>query len=145
MKNKLILFVLSTFLLFDIAYSQTFRKTSVSISDQQFFINGRLTYSGRYWNRHRIEGLLMNSRMVQGIFDDLNPETVKNWEYPDTKKWDADRNTNEFIGNMPVWKSHGLLSFTLNLQGGSPYGYSQSQPWVNSPYTESGELRPDFF
>ena len=62
-------------------------------------------------------------RSYYGIFDDENPETVKNWFYPDTKKWDADRNTQEFIDNMPVWKAYGLLSFTINLQGGSPYGY----------------------
>ena len=41
----------------------------------------------------RLKVLLLNSRMVQGIFDDLNPETAGNWIYPDTKKWDADRNT----------------------------------------------------
>ncbi|PZX50725.1 hypothetical protein LV84_03917 [Algoriphagus ratkowskyi] len=104
-----------------------------------------MTYSDRNWNGHAIAGLLMNSRMVQGVFDDLNPETVKNWIYADTKKWDADRNTDEFVTNMSVWKSYGLLSFTLNLQGGSPYGYSQSQPWINSAYTESGELRPAYF
>ena len=39
------------------------------------FINGEPTYRGHVWNGHKIEGLLMNSRMVQGIFDDLNPET----------------------------------------------------------------------
>jgi hypothetical protein len=145
MKIISLFFVLSAFLLFDKTYSQNSRNTTVSISDQQFLINGKLTYAGRYWNGHRIEGLLMNSRMVQGIFDDLNSETVKNWEYPDTDMWDADRNTNEFIENMPIWKSHGLLSFTLNLQGGSPFGYSQSQPWINSAFTEAGELKPDFF
>ncbi|MFN3999805.1 hypothetical protein [Algoriphagus sp.] len=145
MKIKLLFFALSAFLLFETAHSQTSRKTTISITEQQFLINGKLTYPGRYWNGHRIEGLLMNSRMVQGIFDDLNPETVKNWEYPDTKKWDADRNTDEFIENMPIWKSHGLLSFTINLQGGSPFGYSQSQPWINSAFTEAGQLRLDYF
>jgi hypothetical protein len=39
----------------------------------------------------RIEGLLMNSRMVQGIFDDLNPATRDMWVYPDTQRWDPDR------------------------------------------------------
>ena len=27
---------------------------------------------------------------------------------------------------MPEWRRHGLLAFTLNLQGGSPQGYSQA-------------------
>jgi hypothetical protein len=127
------------------AFSQTPRKTVVSISGDKFYINNELTYSGQNWKGNEIAGLLMNSRMVQGVFDDLNPETVKNWRYSDTKNWDADGNTDEFVSNISVWKSYGLLSFTLNLQGGSPYGYSQSQPWINSAYTESGELRPAYF
>ena len=51
------------------------RNTTVSIRAAQFFINSNPTYQGRTWNGHPIEGLLLNSRMVQGIFDDLNPET----------------------------------------------------------------------
>ena len=73
----------------------------------------------------------MNSRMVQGIFDDLNPETRSLWVYPDTKRWDPERNTREFLAAMPEWRRHGLLSFTINIQGGSPQGYSPDQPWHN--------------
>ena len=47
----------------------------------------------RTFKGKRIEGLLMNVRVVQGIFDDLNAETAPRWVYPDTKRWDADRNT----------------------------------------------------
>jgi hypothetical protein len=134
--------------LFNFTYSSELvpqeRKTTVEIKADKFFINGKPTYEGRTWKGKPIEGLLMNSRMVQGIFDDLNPETVSNWEYPDTGKWDPERNTDEFIANMAEWKRHGLLSFTINLQGGSPFGYSQSQPWYNSAFTEKGELRVDF-
>jgi hypothetical protein len=64
------------------------RQTEVSIRGEDFYINGQPTYKGRVWNAHRIEGLLLNSRMVQGIFDDLNPETTNRWAYPDTRKWD---------------------------------------------------------
>lgn len=83
--------------------------------------------------------------MVQGIFDDLNPETAKRWAYPDTGQWDAERNTREFIAAMPQWKAHGLLAFTLNLQGGSPQGYSKEQPWINSAFAPDGSLRQDYF
>lgn len=117
------------------------RKTTIEIKGDKFYINGKPTYKNRVWEGNQIEGLLMNSRMVQGIFDDLNPETVSNWKYPDSGKWDADRNTDEFVANMEEWRNHGLLSFTINLQGGSPFGYSQSQPWHNSAFTEKGELR----
>ena len=120
------------------------RKTEVAIRGDAFLINGRPTYEGRTWQGKKIEGLLINSRMVQGIFDDLNPETVKKWAYPDTGKWDAERNTREFVAAMPEWRRHGLLSFTINLQGGSPQGYSREQPWHNSAITETGELRPEY-
>ncbi|MBC8164707.1 MAG: hypothetical protein H7Y20_02410, partial [Bryobacteraceae bacterium] len=108
------------------------RKTEVSIRGDQFFINGRPSYRGRSYKGHKIEGLLMNSRMVQGIFDDRNPETVSKWAYPDTKKWDPERNVREFIAAIPEWKKHGLVAFTLNLPGGSPEGYSKLQPWDTS-------------
>ena len=118
--------------------------TVVSIAGEDFHINGRPTYEGRTRRGHRIEGLLMNSRMVQSIFDDRNPETVARWAYPDTGKWDAERNTREFIAAMPEWRRHGLLAFTLNLQGGSPQGYSKEQPWHNSAFEADGSLRGDY-
>ncbi len=82
--------------------------------------------------------------MVQGIFDDLNPETVEQWKYPDTKVWDANRNTDEFVKNMQSWYEHGLLSFTINLQGGSPQGYSREQLWDNSAFDEDGSLKHEY-
>lgn len=120
------------------------RKTTVSIVGDAFHINGKPTYAGREWRWHKIEGLLMNSRMVQGIYDDRNPTTAGRWAYPDTGKWDAERNTREFIAAMPTWKDHGLLAFTINLQGGSPEGYSKSQPWENNAFDSNGFLRADY-
>jgi hypothetical protein len=81
---------------------------------------------------------------VQGIYDDLNPETAGKWKYPDTGKWDAERNVREFLAAMPEWKRHGVLSFTINLQGGSPEGYSKSQPWENTAIAPDGSLRPAY-
>jgi len=115
--------------------------TTVSIAEDDFHINRKPTYAGRTWNGHKIEGLLLNSRMVQGIFDDLNPQTAGQWAYPDTGRWDAERNTREFLAAMPEWRRHGLLAFTINFQGGSPQGYSQHQPWHNSAFEPDGSLR----
>src|SRR6266850_926917 len=82
------------------------RKTIVSIVGDEFYINGKPTYQGRTWNGKKIQGLLLNSRMVQGIFDDRNTNTLARWAYPDTRKWDADRNTRAFIAAMPEWRKH---------------------------------------
>jgi hypothetical protein len=119
------------------------RKTVVSIEGQAFRLNGRPTCEGRSWQGMKVEGLLMNSRMVQGIFDDRNPETRDLWKYPDGA-WDAERNTREFLAAMPEWRRHGLLAFTINLQGGSPQGYSSKQPWHNSAFEADGSLRADY-
>lgn len=119
--------------------------TEVAVSGDMFMINGKPAYKGRTWRGRSIEGLLMNARLVQGIFDDLNPETRGLWAYPDTGKWDPDRNTQEFIGAMPGWRDSGLLAFTINLQGGMPKPFTETvQPWHNSALTENGELRPEY-
>jgi len=119
------------------------RRTTVRVDGDGFRINGRPTYEGRTFGGMKIEGLLLNARLVQGIFDDLNPETRPLWDYPDGP-WDPDRNTREFVAAMPEWRRHGLLSFTLNLQGGNPRGYGGDQVWHNSAFEADGDLRPDY-
>lgn len=130
-------------------FSQIQRKTAVSIIDEKFYINGKPTYENKVWansdgKEYSIEGLLFNARMVQGIFDDLNEKTKGQWAYPDTREWDPDRNTDEFIQAMPAWKAHGLMGFTLNLQGGCPFGYCNDFPWDNSAFNPDGALRNSF-
>lgn len=119
-------------------------RTRVSIVGSAFYINGKPTYAGRTWRGRRIEGLLMNARMVQGIFDDLNPATRSYWAYPDTGVWDPERNTREFVAAMPEWRRNGLLAFSLNLQGGSPRAGAGAHPWHNSAFTGEGDLRPEY-
>jgi hypothetical protein len=121
----------------------TQRKTTVAIAGDAFLINGEPTYPGRHYGGRKVEGLLLNARIVQGIFDDLNPATRERWAYPDGP-WDAERNTDEMIAAMPSWHAAGLGAFTLNLQGGSPEGYSREQPWHNSAFTADGTLRADY-
>ena len=59
-------------------------RTHVSIGDGRWLVNGRPTHEGRNYRGRGIEGLLLNSRMVQAIFDDENPVTRPLWAYPDT-------------------------------------------------------------
>ena len=119
------------------------RNTVVSIRGDKFYINDEITYAGQTWQGYPVEGLLLNSRIVNGIFDDLNPETRDLWAYPDTKEWDPDRNTREFVAHMEQWKRHGLLAFTINPQGGSPIAYG-NRDWLNAGYMEDGSLRPEY-
>ena len=120
------------------------QNTRVSIQGSDFLINDALTYEGVSFNGHRIEGLLLNTRMVQATFDDLNAETRHQWAYADTGEWSAERNVSEFLAAMPMYREHGVLAVTVNLQGGSPYGYSKAQPWVNSAINADGSLREDY-
>jgi hypothetical protein len=118
-------------------------QTTVSIEGNKFFVDGRPTYEGRWFGEWEIEGLLLLSRMVNGIFDDRNSETRGAWAYPDGP-WDPERNTREFVAAMPEWRMHGLLSFTINLQGGNPRGYSANQPWETGAIDPDGSLRPEY-
>ncbi len=118
----------------------------IEIRGEDFLIDGRPTYEGVSYRGHRIEGLLFNSRMVQGIFDDENPETRALWAYPDTGAWDPERNTDEFVAAMPAWREHGVLAFTINLQGGGhiyrkPFPYDQ---YINSACDPQGGLKPAY-
>ena len=120
------------------------RQTELAIDGERFLINNKPTYAGRNWRGHKIEGLLLNTRMVQGIFDDRNPDTTVHWQYPDTKSWDPARNTREFVAAMPEWRKHGVLGITLNMQGGNPRGYSPQQPWNTGAFTPRGDIIPEF-
>lgn len=142
MENIFLRIVILTVLL-SAVFTSCSTRTSVEIKGEQFYLDGDITYQGEVWNENKVEGLLFNSRMVQGIFDDINPETRSNFRYPDTDVWDPDRNTNEFVEAMSDWRKYGLLSFTLNLQGGSPLGYGNNG-WINSAFDPKGELKPAY-
>lgn len=101
-------------------------KTFVSIEGDKFHINGTPTLKNRSFNGVSIEGLLMNSRMANAVFDDENEFTKHLWAYPDTGEWDPERNTNELISMMPIYASNGLVCICINLQGASPVGYYRS-------------------
>ena len=150
----------------------TARKTSVSIEEDTWLINGSPTLEGRVFRGSKIEGLLLNSRMVNAIFDDENAHTRTLWSYPDTGTWDAERNTDEFVAAMAEYQLHGLGAFTVNLQGGAPCGYyrlpqvrehlrsvginvaddvlwaglpsPESQPWHNSAFDTDRNIKQHY-
>ena len=78
-------------------------RTRVSIRNGRWFLNDEVTYRGT-----KAEGLLMNVRMVNAVFEDRNR--------PD---FDPEANTDEFIAQIPDYVAHGVRAFTICLQGGS--------------------------
>lgn len=119
--------------------------TELTIDGTRFLINGRPTHEGREHRGRSVEGLLMNSRMIQAIFDDACEETRPRWAYPDTGVWDPERNTDEFCAALPEYRRHGLLAFTVGLQGGGPYfGRPEYGKYRNTAFTPEGLLKPDY-
>ena len=117
--------------------------TTIDIDGEGFLVDGRLVHEGQTLDGIPLDGLLLNARMINGAFDDANPETAGRWAYPDTGAWDAERNTREYLAAMSQWRADGLDAFTIGIQGGSPQGYSTEQPWDNAGFTADGELLPD--
>ncbi len=121
-------------------------KTEIEIDRERFLMNGRPTYGGVTWNGKPVEGLLMNSRMVQAVFDDECAETRALWSYPDTGVWDPDRNTDGFCAQLPEYRRHGLLAVTVGLQcGGSNYSKAVYDNYVCSAYAPDGSFKEPFF
>jgi CubicO group peptidase (beta-lactamase class C family) len=98
--------------------------THVGIVNGRWHINGELTYRGA-----PAEGLLLNVRMVNATFEDTNRPA-----------FGAETNTDAFIAHIPDYVAHGVLAFTLNLQGGMP-GYEGA---VNSAFNPDGSLRRSY-
>jgi len=103
---------------------QSVADARVSIVDGKWHINGTVTYRGA-----RAEGLLMNVRMVNAVFEDRK-----------RSDFDAEANTGEFIARIPDYLAHGVRAFSLNLQGGMP-GYEGA---VNSAFNLDGTLRESY-
>ena len=98
-------------------------QTRVEIVDGRWHLNGQVTYPGA-----KAEGLLMNVRMVNAVFEDAK-----------RKDFDPEANTEEFLAVIPDYVAHGVRAFTIGLQGGFP-GYEGA---VNSAFAADGSLRPE--
>ena len=99
-------------------------QTQVSLRNGKWHLNGRITYAGT-----PAEGLLMNVRMVNAVFEDrYKPE------------FDAEANTRRFLAQIPDYAAHGVRAFTIGLQGGMP-GYEGA---LNSAFTADGTLRESY-
>ena len=99
-------------------------RTRVSIRNGRWHLNDAITYRGA-----PAEGLLMNVRMVNAVFEDLN-----------RSDFDPEANADEFIAHVPEYVAQGVRAFTLCLQGGMP-GYEGA---LNSAFRPDGSLRESY-
>jgi CubicO group peptidase (beta-lactamase class C family) len=98
--------------------------TKVSLKAGRWCINGELTYRGT-----RAEGLLMNVRMVNSVFEDrLKPD------------FDPEANTGRFLSRLSDYAAHGVAAFTICLQGGMP----RYEGALNSAFSPDGSLREPY-
>jgi CubicO group peptidase (beta-lactamase class C family) len=99
-------------------------RTRVSLRGGKWCINDEVTNRGT-----RAEGLLMNVRMVNSVFEDRHK--------PDR---DPEASTDRFLAHVPDYAAHGVNAFTLCLQGGMP-GYEGA---LNSAFEPDGSLRESY-
>lgn len=119
--------------------------TILTLDGPRFRINGEPTYAGRRRRGVPIEGRLFNSRMIQAIVDEEEPALRARWAYPDTGRWDPERNTAEFCAMLPTYRAHGLLAVTVGLQGGgSNYHPEVLERTHMSAFTPEGRLKPAY-
>ncbi len=104
--------------------AEEFPHTRVALGEGRWMINDRPTNPGS-----AAEGLLMNVRMVNAVFEDGNKSD-----------FDPAANTDRFIARIPDYAAYGVNAFTICLQGGMP-GYEGAE---NSAFEPDGTLRPGY-
>lgn len=107
--------------------------TTVSIEDGRWHINGEVTYPGQ-----PAEGLLMNVRMVNAVFED--DRFPSEWPSALGEDFNPEVNTATFIEKIPEYAAQGVRAFTIGLQGGMP-GYEGA---VNSAFRSNGGFHPRY-
>ena len=108
-------------------------RTKMTIKEERFLINGALTYSEI--PNCPYQGLLMNARFIQGIFDDrTGHERYQRFG----RTFDPEKNTDDLIASLPQWYEMGMRAFTVGLQGGGPCFTIPLDTIENNPYGEDG-------
>ena len=109
-------------------------KTVLTIKNEDFLINGLLTYSEI--PQSQAKGLLLNARFVQGIFDDKAGRDRYNRF---GKIFDPEKNTDDLIASLKDWYDYGLRAFTIGIQGGGPCYTIENREIDNNPFSPDGK------
>lgn len=104
--------------------------TNVSIRNNNWYVNNAILNQGS-----PAEGLLMNVRMVNSVFEDRGEELSKR-----IVGFDPMANTEAFIEKIPEYVASGVNAFTISLQGGSP-GFEGA---INTAFNADGTLRGNY-
>lgn len=112
-------------------------RTTLSIQDDKFLINGKLTYSEYPNCPKEYHGRLMNARFIQGVFDDKSD--VKRFDRFG-KVFSAEKNTDDLIHALPKWYEVGLRAFTVGFQGGGTCYTIDSNTIDNNAFSTDGML-----
>ncbi len=110
--------------------------TVLSLDGTKFRLNGALTYSEIPDCPTENHGLLMNSRMIQGVFDEhSDPSRFARFGF---EKWDPEAQTQRLIDSLPEWKRFGLRAITVGFQGGGPCFTIDNHTIENNPFGPNG-------
>jgi len=110
-------------------------KTKLSIQGNKFLINDRLSYSEFPRCPQEYQGLLMNARFIQGIFDDQRDKARFNRF---GRTFDAEQNTEELITALHEWYQYGIRAITVGFQGGGTCFTIDNRTIDNNPFQADG-------
>ena len=111
-------------------------KTKISISGNQFFIDGKLTYAEIPDANPKSLGLLWNMRLIQGVFADLfGPQNLIDLC---NSHFDPEKNTDDLIKALPEWYAYGIRAITVGFQGGWPVTQAMVDKLNCNPFGEDG-------
>lgn len=110
-------------------------KTRISMKGRQFYINDKPVYAELDTVKPDVHGMLMNMRMIQGVFDDrVNPRRFDRFG----KIFNPEKNTDDLIASLDDWYAYGLRAITVGFQGGGPCFTTDSYTVENSPFSPDG-------
>lgn len=109
--------------------------TVLRIKEDKFLINDKLTYQEIPNCNADYHGLLMNMRMIQGVFDE---KLDRNRFCRFGKDFDPEKNTDELVENLKKWYHYGIRAVTVGFQGGGPCFTIDNYTMDTNPFSEDG-------
>ncbi|MEM8495041.1 MAG: hypothetical protein AAF663_06595 [Planctomycetota bacterium] len=109
----------------------------LTVDGRRFRFDGDLTYADSPAGGESVQGLLMNARFIQGVFDDAaDPGRFARFGHA---TWDAEAQTDRLIAALPEWHRWGLRAFTVGFQGGGPCFTTDNTTIDNNPFGPRGD------